>query len=142
MDAVRAGHITIPGDELEVRFSRSSGPGGQNVNKRDTRVEVLFNVLTSRAFTPRQRALAVERLGARLDAHGRIRVTSGAARTQTQNRARALERLGEIMADALRPPPKVRRKSAPSKGAKERRLKEKSLRSAVKQKRRRPADED
>lgn len=143
MDDLRAGPVTIPADELELHFSRSSGPGGQNVNKRSTRVEVRYPLATSRALNERQRALALERLGHRVDAHGRIRVVSSSGRTQAANRVLALARLQALIADALRPPPRARRATKPGRGAVEHRLREKKARSAVKRARRRPsADED
>ncbi len=135
---LRAGAVTIPGDELKVRFTRSSGPGGQNVNKRSTRVEVVFPIATSRALTERQRALALQRLGSRVDARGRIHVVSSSGRTQAENRVLAMARLQGLVADAVRPPPRARRKTKPAKSAVERRLREKKARSDVKRARQKP----
>lgn len=143
MDDLRAGPVIIPGDELKVRFTRSSGPGGQNVNKRSTRAEVIFPVATSRALSERQRALASERLGSRVDARGRIHVVSSSGRTQAENRVLALARLQGLLADALRPPPRARRATKPSKRAVDKRLREKKRRAEVKRARREPrADSD
>src|ERR1041384_8111942 len=114
MDDLRAGPVTIPGDELTVRFTRSSGPGGQNVNKRSTRVEIGYNIVASRALNERQRGLAVERLGSRVDSRGRIHVVSSSGRTQAENRVLALARLQGLLTDALRPPPRARRATKPS----------------------------
>ena len=138
MEDLRAGHVTIPADELRIRFTRSGGPGGQNVNKRSTRVEVTFPLASSRALSERQRALAVQRLGSRVDARGRVRVVSSSGRTQAENRVLALTRLQGLLTDALRPPPRARRKTAPSKTAVERRIREKKVRSQVKQNRQKP----
>jgi|SRR5437588_161395 len=138
MDDLRIGSVTIPGDELKVRFTRSSGPGGQNVNKRSTRAEISFPVTTSRALSDRQRALALERLGGRVDARGRIHVVSSSGRTQAENRVLALARLQGLLADALRPPPRARRATKPSKGAVEKRIKQKKQRSEVKRARQKP----
>ena len=139
MDDLRVGpHVTIPGDELKIRFTRSSGPGGQNVNKRSTRAEITFPIATSRALSERQRTLALQRLGSRVDARGRIHVVSSSGRTQAENRVLALARFQGLLADALRPPPRARRATAPSKGAVERRLREKKARSDVKRKRQKP----
>ena len=132
MEDLRTGKVTIPGDELKVRFTRSSGPGGQNVNKRSTRVEISFPIATSRALSARQRALALQRLGSRVDARGRIHVVSSSGRTQAENRVLALARLQGLLADALRPPPRARRATKPSRGAVEKRIKEKKARSEVK----------
>ena len=138
MDDLRVGSVTIPGDELKVRFTRSSGPGGQNVNKRSTRAEISFPVTTSRALSDRQRALALERLGGRVDARGRIHVVSSSGRTQAENRVLALARLQGLLADALRPPPRARRATKPSKGSVEKRIKQKKQRSEVKRARQKP----
>ena len=138
MDDLRVGSVTIPGDELKVRFTRSSGPGGQNVNKRSTRAEISFPVTTSRALSDRQRALALERLGGRVDARGRIHVVSSSGRTQAENRVLALARLQGLLADALRPPPRARRATKPSKGSVEKRIEQKKQRSEVKRARQKP----
>jgi ribosome-associated protein len=138
MDDLRLGPVTIPKDELRIRFTRSSGPGGQNVNKRSTRAEITFPIATSRALNERQRALALERLGHRVDARGRIHVVASTGRTQAENRVLALARLQGLLADALRPPPRARRATKPSKGSREKRLREKKSRSEVKRARQKP----
>ena len=138
MEDLRAGPVTIPADELTIRFTRSSGPGGQNVNKRSTRAEIVFPITTSRALNERQRARALERLGSRGDARGRIRVVSSSGRTQAENRVLALARLQGLLTDALRPPPRARHKTAPSKSAVEKRLREKKARGEVKRRRQKP----
>ena len=132
MEDLRVGSVTIPGDELKVRFTRSSGPGGQNVNKRSTRAEISFPVTTSRALSERQRKLALERLGSRVDTRGRIHVVSSSGRTQAENRVLALARLQGLLTDALRPPPRACRSTKPSKRAVEKRIKEKKQRAEVK----------
>ena len=143
MEDLRAGPVTIPADELKIRFTRSSGPGGQNVNKRSTRVEVTFAIATSRALNDRRRALALERLGNRVDARGRIHVVSSSGRTQAENRVLALARLQGLVADAVRPPARARRATKPAKSAVEKRLREKKARSDVKRRRQKPrADND
>lgn len=142
MDDLHVGRgVVVPATELTVRFSRSGGPGGQNVNKRDTRVEVVFDVAGSSALEPEQRRRALSRLRGKLDARGRLRVVSSTERSQARNRERALETLREMLADALRPPPPPRRATKPTKAARERRLAGKRTRSEVKRKRARP-DED
>ncbi len=138
MDDLRAGPVTIPGDELKVRFTRSSGPGGQNVNKRSTRVEISFPIATSTALSERQRALALQRLGSRVDARGRIHVVSSSGRTQAENKVLAMARLQGLLADTLRPPPRVRRATKPSKGAVDKRIHMKKRRSEVKRARQKP----
>jgi ribosome-associated protein len=133
--------VVVPADEIRVRFSRSGGPGGQNVNTRDTRVEVVFDVASSSALGPRQRARVLDRLASRLDAEGRLRVVAAEERSQARNRELALERLQALLADALRPDPPARRPTRPSKGAEERRLAAKRARSRLKQTRASATDE-
>ena len=110
-----SGSLRIPLAELDWRFSRSGGPGGQHANTADTRVEVRFDVVASPTLGPRQRARLLERLGPV------VRVVASDERSQSRNRQLALDRLSTRLAEALhieRP----RRPTRPSKGAKERRL--------------------
>jgi len=133
--------LSIPTEELTFRFSRSGGPGGQNVNKRDTRVELVFDVASSRSLDDRQRGRAMDRLRRRLDSYGRLHITVSDERSQWQNRELAIERFQAVMAEALKPPPPARRKTKPSAGATRRRLDEKTRRSRIKRDRKwRPDD--
>jgi ribosome-associated protein len=125
----------IPAGELGWRFSRSGGPGGQNVNRRETQVELVFDVAGSPSLGPRQRARLMERLGRRLDASGRLHIVASQARTQGQNREIAVDRFKRVMAEALRPDPPKRRATRPSRGATERRLESKRRKSRQKQER-------
>src|SRR5438445_5567549 len=109
--------VVIPLGELELRFSRSGGPGGQNVNTRDTRVEVVFDVAGSPSLGPRQRARVIDRLGGRLDAEGRLRVVASEQRSQAQNRDLAVSRLRDLLAEAPRPDPPPRRPTRPTKAS-------------------------
>ena len=127
--------VVIPARELQWRFSRSSGPGGQGVNTTDSRVELSFHVRTSTALGPVQRARVQERLSKRL-VDGVLTVTASAQRSQLQNRQAALERLAALLAKALAPPPPRRRPTKATRGAVERRLAEKKKRSEVKKLRR------
>jgi ribosome-associated protein len=136
VDAIRiTSSCRIPMEELTLRFSRSGGPGGQNVNKRETRVELVFDVAHSSSLGPRQRARAMERLRNRLDSSGRLRIVASQARTQARNRELAIGRFQKVLADALRPPPPARKPSKPSRGAKERRLESKHRRARLKRNR-------
>jgi ribosome-associated protein len=136
MDGVRVTRsCLIPSGEIELSFSRSSGPGGQNVNRRETRVELVFDVTNSDALGPRQRARVMERLSNKLDSRGRLRLVASQARTQARNRELVIERFRDVLADALRPPPPQRRKTAPSKSAKKRRLESKRRRANLKRER-------
>ncbi len=127
--------VALSPDELTFRFSRSGGPGGQNVNTRDTRVEVVFDVAGSPSLGPRQKARVLSRLGGRLDADGRLRVVASEERSQAQNRALAVGRLRDLLAKALRPDPPQRRPTRPTKGAAERRLAGKRARGQLKRER-------
>ncbi len=132
--------LEIPDDEFEMRFSRSSGPGGQNVNRRSTKVEVVFDVAGSPSLGPYQRRRLLEALDTRLDANGCVRVVSQDGRTQTENRERALRKLRELLAAGLAPPPAPRRPTAPTRASRERRLRDKRVRAQRKSNRAVPED--
>ena len=127
--------LALPLDEIELRVSRSSGPGGQHANVTASRVEAVFDVPASTALSNAQRALILERCGARVTA------VAQDARSQARNRQLALERLAERLARALAVQPR-RRPTRPSPGARERRLAAKRRGARRKQERRRPSAED
>jgi ribosome-associated protein len=127
--------VLIPEGELRWRFSRSSGPGGQSVNTADSRVQLSFDLNSTTALGPVQRARAIQRLGDRL-VDGIITVTASEERSQLQNREIARDRLAKLLAGAIAPPPRKRRPTRPTKRAVERRLAEKKRRSRVKRLRR------
>ena len=129
--------LEIPASELDVTFSTSGGPGGQHANKAATRVEVRWNVAESKVLGPRQRARLLDKLARRIDNQGVLRVVSAERRSQLRNRIDAESRLGEIVAGALKQA-KPRKKTAPSRAAKEKRLQQKKRRSEVKESRRPP----
>lgn len=131
--------ITIPSDELSWRFTRSSGPGGQNVNKVSSRVELSFDLMTTRALGPTLRNRALSRLARRLN-DGLLTVAVSEERSQRQNRMLARERLAALLREAVAPPPKPRRPTRPSRGAVERRL-ESKRRQGQKKRSRRVVDE-
>lgn len=132
-------HLAIPRGELRWRFSRSSGPGGQSVNTTDSRVELRFDVAGSPSLSRTAKERALPRLEGRL-VDGAIVVTAEEHRSQWQNRRAAEQRLVEILAAALAPPPRPRRATRPSRGAVQRRLDAKKRRSDLKRQRRPDAD--
>ena len=127
--------VLIPAAELRWRFSRSSGPGGQNVNTTDSRVELVFDLAATEALTPVLRARALRRLETRL-VEGCVVIAASEHRSQWQNRVAAQRRLVALLEEALKPPPPPRRATRPSRGSVERRLAAKRQRSAVKANRR------
>ncbi len=126
--------LEIPDGEFEFATSRSSGPGGQNVNKVNTRVTLLWNVDTSPSVTVRQRALLRERLAGRISRGGILRVSSQRHRTQLANREAALARFAELVAGALSEAPRRAPASVPA-SVDRKRLEAKRRRSRLKRER-------
>ncbi|MBS2962919.1 aminoacyl-tRNA hydrolase [Actinocrinis puniceicyclus] len=131
--------LVIPAHELEWRFSRASGPGGQGVNTADSRAQLSFDLAASAALPPELKARALARLAPRL-AQGRLTIDAAQFRSQLRNRQAARERLAALLAEAIAPPPRQRRATKPSKGAVARRLEDKTRRSQVKRLRRLPPE--
>jgi ribosome-associated protein len=132
-DLVVTRSLTVPASELQWRFSRSGGPGGQHANTADTRAEVRFDVARSPSLGPRQRARLLERLGPE------VRVVADDERSQARNRALALDRLRSRLAAALRVE-RPRRATRPTAASRERRLDAKRRQSERKRMRRPPDD--
>ena len=127
--------LVIPASELEMRASRASGAGGQHVNKTSSRIEIVWNIRTSRALTDDQRALLEIRLASRIAEDGSIRVVASDTRSQARNKERAEQRLGELIARSL-VVQKKRRKTRRPRAANEARLTEKKKHSDKKRDRR------
>jgi ribosome-associated protein len=129
-DLVVNRELSIPLSEIELRASRSSGPGGQHANVTASRIEAVFDVESSSVLDESQRRRLRAKLGPRVTA------VAQDARSQARNRSLALERLRSRLAEALRVP-KRRRPTRPSRAAKERRLEQKRRRGELKRQRRR-----
>lgn len=132
--------LTIPDSELELKTSRSAGPGGQNVNKLETRVTVRFDVAGSPSLGEEERERIRERLGTRITKAGVLQVSSQRHRTQAANREAAVARLAELLAGALEPEAE-RKPTRMPKAAKRRRLEEKRRRGRLKERRAGPGAE-
>lgn len=133
--------LAIRPDELTFTASRSSGPGGQNVNKLSTRVTLLFHVLRSPSLTEDQKQRILAKLKGRISKDGVLRVSCQQSRSQAANRERAVERFVELLQQALTPR-RRRKRTAVSAAARGRRLEEKKRRSRVKAARAGKASQD
>jgi ribosome-associated protein len=133
-------HISLDESELEFSFVRSSGPGGQNVNKVATAVQLRFDVARSPSLPDDVRARLIARAGSKLTRDGVLILTARRFRTQERNRADVIERLVELIRAAATPP-KRRRKTKPTRASKQQRVERKRRRSSTKRLRGRPAEE-
>ncbi|MEL6980559.1 MAG: alternative ribosome rescue aminoacyl-tRNA hydrolase ArfB [Pseudomonadota bacterium] len=132
--------ISLDESELEERFLRASGPGGQHVNKVSSAVELRFDAAASPSLPDRVKRRLRVLAGRKLTQDGVLIIQADARRSQARNREDALERLVSLLRDAAAPPPKPRIPTRPSLGAKTRRLDGKTRRGAVKKLRGRPLD--
>ena len=124
-------NIIIPDQELEITTSRAGGPGGQHVNKTDSRITIRWNVADTNVLNPEQKALALQNLQARLTNDGDLIIHNSESRSQLQNKELALANLAEIIRKGLRVP-KKRMATKISRSAKESRLQSKTRHSAIK----------
>jgi ribosome-associated protein len=121
----------IPESELHFHFVRSSGPGGQHVNKTSTQVELLFDVVNSSSLSEAQKARLLDKLASYIDQEGVLHLSSQATRSQYQNRQDIVVRFRRLVQEALRIP-KKRHPTRPTAASRERRLKAKRERGQVK----------
>lgn len=121
----------ISEDEFLVLTSRSSGPGGQNVNKVNTKVEIHFNVSLSSGFSDSEKEMIIRKLKNRINSEGELVVRSQSERTQLSNRKKALERLFILLAESLTERP-TRKPTSPTRKSKTERLDEKKKRGKIK----------
>jgi ribosome-associated protein len=129
---ITVGAYIIPDTDLTWRFSRASGPGGQGVNTTDSRVQLTYDLGGSSAFPDALKARMVGRLG------GLVVVTASEHRAQLSNRRAAEERLVALLESAMKPPPRKRVATKPSKGSQQRRVDQKKARGETKRLRGRP----
>ncbi len=134
-DLVIRGAVVIPQAELVVKFSRSSGPGGQGVNTADSRVQLSFDVANSPSLPDYLRERAINNLRSKL-VDGCVTIAASEQRSQLQNRKAAEQRLAQLLREAIAPPARTRKATRPTKGSVERRLNSKKSRGETKRLRR------
>jgi len=124
-------------EELIITASKSSGPGGQNVNKVNTKIEVRLNIKNSALLSDDEKTLLLEKISNKINKVGELIITSQSARTQLQNKEIAIEKLNLLIAESLKVKKKRKKKKTP-KSVKEKRLKDKKIQSERKDKRKLP----
>lgn len=138
MDDIRLRRgVTVPGSELELRAARSGGPGGQSVNTTASKVELRWSVAESQALSEAQRERLLQRLSSRLTTDGVLILQGSEHKSQHRNREAVTARFRAVVGEALEPP-KARRRTRPSRSAKQRRLEAKRHRGEIKRLRKPP----
>ncbi len=133
--------LEIPLAELRFSASRSAGPGGQHVNKVNSRVTLHFDLWDSPSLTDAEKRRVAARLPTRINRDGTLKLHSQRHRSQARNRETLIERFAELLGQALRPR-RPRRPTRPTAASRERRLEEKKLRGRIKRRRSRDYDDD
>ena len=133
--------LTIPDEEISLRFSPSGGPGGQHANRSSTRADLFWNVEQYRALGPRQRRQVARALRNRIDSSGTLRLSSDSRRSQLRNREEVERRLAALVAAALRPA-KKRVETSPTPASRRERVDDKKRRSHTKRLRRPPEGDE
>ena len=133
--------LTIDEAELEVLTTTSRGPGGQHVNRSETRVVLRWNVLESASLTEAQRERLLRKLGSRISREGVLQVAAEDHRSQTRNRDLARERLADLVAGALKRD-RPRKATRPTRASQKRRVDDKKKRGSIKEKRRKPSGDE
>ncbi len=129
--------VSVPEAELDLRAAKAGGPGGQSVNTTDSKIELRWDVAGTSALSEAQRRRVMERLGSRMTSAGVLILTGSEHKSQHRNREAVLARFRTLVGEALEPP-KQRRRTRPTRGSKERRLRAKKQRGEVKKLRKPP----
>lgn len=124
-------------NELQISFTKSSGPGGQNVNKVSSKVEIKFDINSSLFLTPEQKEILLQKLANKLTSEGVLRVVSQSSRSQLQNKENAINKTIELIIKALTPV-KKRKRTKPTRSSIENRLNDKRFRATKKADRQKP----
>lgn len=127
-------NLVIPNNEIKWRFSRSSGPGGQNINKIESRVEIIFNICKSNVLNSYQKVILLEKLNHKIR-NGSISIQVQEKRTQFENRQLAIHKLIALLNEELASKPKTRKMTKPTKSSQKRRVESKKKRSELKRNR-------